>query len=84
MCRSLSQDDPFQSAVARRYAPLAREAVEPPANQVTPRVAAERVAGEQRRVDQHDDRADADAEAAVAEERGKPLPHRHTSSNSAP
>ena len=49
----------------------AREAVQPPPDEMTEGMAAERVACEQGRVDQEDDAPDPDPETAVAEERAE-------------
>src|SRR5262245_61470382 len=71
MWRSLSQVDPFQNPY-RGVTALSHVKQSP--DQVTPRVTAEGVSGQQRRIHQHDHRADADAEAALTEERGEAFP----------
>src|SRR6185295_2908190 len=55
-------------SVAHRTGAISGKAVEPPSHKVTPRVAAERVAGEQRRIDQEDHAARPDSELPLAEE----------------
>ena len=74
MCQRLRQLEQSYAVLPHR---VPRELIEKPADDVTQRVAAERVAGEQRHVEREHQRADADAELHAARAVGEPerLPH---------